>query len=631
MLQSIHDNAKGWVAYAIILLISVPFALWGIQSYLGGGNEKVVAVVNGDDIGIQAVQNEVSQQKQRILQMFGKMPPGFDDSNMRMSALDSIVNQSLLRQHADEQGYRASATEVVDVLATIPAFQKDGKFDTETYHQTMLLQKRNEAALEEQIRMSISESQFHDAISATAFLPKSEMEAYQKLISQKRDAEVYTLALADVESQINITDEMIQKHYSENPASFQTEQQLKVSYIELKESEIAKSLNPSDAELQDFYNDNADNYFSNGQFKASHIRVSFDEKQSKDEVKKKAAELHAALASGKETFEAMAKMKNLSEAGVFVELGDAIGFVPQGTMDKAFEDAVFKTTPGAIAELVETDLGYEIIKVLEITPENQKTFEQAKTEVTKDVKKEIVGKRFDELYETLRTTAFENDGSLQPAVEATEGKITTTGWFSQSSASGVIANPLVKQAAFSETVLTQGRNSALIELNDGHVMVLRLQDRKEPALKPMADVSAEIKSLLAKQEGKKQLKEKGDALLASIKEAKNWTPVGDAASSVVKHADISRDDIKLAPYVTAAIFNAVAAADKSTVYSSLTAPNGDYSIVALTSVKEGDAAVDDEAQTQYTGYIGNREQRAVMKALRDNADVQVYAERLNDE
>ena len=631
MLQSIHDNAKGWVAYAIILLISVPFALWGIQSYLGGGDERIVAVVNDDNIGVQAVQNEVSQQKQRILQMFGKMPPGFDDSNMRASALESIVNQTLLRQHANEQGYRASATEVVDVLATIPAFQKDGKFDAETYHQTMLLQKRNEAALEEQIRMSISESQFHDAISATAFLPKSEMERYQKLITQKRNAEVYTLALADIESQVNVTDEMIQKYYSDNSTSFQTEQQLKVSYIELKESEVAKSLNPSETELQDYYNDNADNYFENGQFKASHIRVSFDEKQSNDEIKKKAEELHAALASGEETFEAMAEMKGLAEAGIFVELGDTIGFVPQGTMDKAFENAVFNTKPGEIADLVKTDLGYEIIKVLDITPENQKTYEQAKAEVTKDVKKEMVGKRFDELVETLRTTAFENDGSLQPSVEATNGKITTSDWFSESSVSGVMANPLVKQAAFSDAVVTQGRNSALIELNAGHVMVLRLDDRKEPAPKPLADVSAEIKALLAKQEGKKQLKEKGDKLLASIKDAKNWTPLGDTASAVVKHNDISRDDDKLAPHITSAIFNAAIGANNPIAYSSVIAPNGDYSIVALTAVKEGDAAVDEATRSQYAGYIGNREQIAVMKALRDNADVKVYTEKLNAE
>lgn len=37
MLQTIHDKAKGWIAYAIVGFISIPFALFGINSYMEGG------------------------------------------------------------------------------------------------------------------------------------------------------------------------------------------------------------------------------------------------------------------------------------------------------------------------------------------------------------------------------------------------------------------------------------------------------------------------------------------------------------------------------------------------------------------------------------------------------------------
>jgi peptidyl-prolyl cis-trans isomerase D len=50
MLQEIRERAQGWVAWAIIILISIPFAFWGIDSYFGGGAEPVVASVNGTDI-----------------------------------------------------------------------------------------------------------------------------------------------------------------------------------------------------------------------------------------------------------------------------------------------------------------------------------------------------------------------------------------------------------------------------------------------------------------------------------------------------------------------------------------------------------------------------------------------------
>jgi hypothetical protein len=50
MLQEIKERAQGWVAWAIVILISIPFALWGIQSYLGVGGEPVVAKVGGTEI-----------------------------------------------------------------------------------------------------------------------------------------------------------------------------------------------------------------------------------------------------------------------------------------------------------------------------------------------------------------------------------------------------------------------------------------------------------------------------------------------------------------------------------------------------------------------------------------------------
>jgi len=122
MLQQIHDKAKGWVAYLIIFMISVPFALWGIQEYLGGGDKRVVATVNGDDITLQMAQNELLQQKQQLSQMFGgKLPNGFTDESLKTAAIENLVNRTLLRQEAEKHGYRASSKEILQVLTTFPA------------------------------------------------------------------------------------------------------------------------------------------------------------------------------------------------------------------------------------------------------------------------------------------------------------------------------------------------------------------------------------------------------------------------------------------------------------------------------------------------------------------------------
>jgi peptidyl-prolyl cis-trans isomerase D len=41
MLETFREHSKGWLAKLILALITVPFALWGIDSYLQGAGSNV--------------------------------------------------------------------------------------------------------------------------------------------------------------------------------------------------------------------------------------------------------------------------------------------------------------------------------------------------------------------------------------------------------------------------------------------------------------------------------------------------------------------------------------------------------------------------------------------------------------
>ena len=55
MLGAIRKKSKGWVAYLIVGIITVPFALFGIQQYVGGSANSVIAVVDGEDITVYQI------------------------------------------------------------------------------------------------------------------------------------------------------------------------------------------------------------------------------------------------------------------------------------------------------------------------------------------------------------------------------------------------------------------------------------------------------------------------------------------------------------------------------------------------------------------------------------------------
>ena len=50
MLGAIRRKSKGWVAYLIVGLITVPFALFGIQDYVSRSANTSIASVDGEDI-----------------------------------------------------------------------------------------------------------------------------------------------------------------------------------------------------------------------------------------------------------------------------------------------------------------------------------------------------------------------------------------------------------------------------------------------------------------------------------------------------------------------------------------------------------------------------------------------------
>lgn len=629
MLQSIHDNAKGWVAYLIVILISVPFALWGIQEYIGGSGKTIVAVVNGEDIELQEVQNAVADQRQRMMQMFGKLPPGFDDSSLKQSALDEIINKTLLEQYAEEKGYRASPNEVIELIRTIPQFQNEGKFDSQLYRQVLASQGRNTAEFEQQLRSSLTNEQFRNAIASTAFMPKSEMQRYQSLSQQKRDIEIYTLNTADVVKDLTISDEKIEEYFKENPDRYQTDEMVKVSYVELKQADINKLIEVTDELLQAHYDDNADLYFEKAKFKMSHIKVGITEKQTEEQAKAKADALYSSISSGEKSFEGMVASKD--DETLFTELADTVGFLQKGSIDIALEEAVFAASSGDLIKPIQTSTGFEIIKVLEIIKEHQKPFEKARADVEKSYRNKLSAERYEDQLEILKTSSFENDGSLEPAAKAIDSEIKHSEFFSRNGGKkGIAANPATIDAAFRDDVLSQGINSSLIEISKNHALVLRLDEHKIPQQKPLADVRDVIIEQLKKDEGQKLVKEKGEAILSSIQTAGNWDSLGELATSVKKHADVGRSDPNVMPFITQEIFKLQTPSGKP-IYTTIENPNGDYSIVALTAVKQGEDKLDEAAISQFSSYIGNRIQTATMKALHKEAEIETFLERLNRE
>lgn len=627
MLQSIRDNAKGWIAYVIVGLLIIPFALFGINQYFEGGGELNAAVVNGEEVPVREVQNALLQLKQ---QFGGQLPEAMEES-LKNTALESVISQTLLQQKIQQAGYRASDQEVADTISSIEVFQKDGRFDQETYENFLAMQNRNPGAFEYQLRGDITMQQVRGAVLSTAFLPKAEMEQYQSLRNQQRDIDTYTLAVANFNDKAQVTDEQIQAYYDQNKAAYMTEERVQLAYLELQRDKLAEGIQIDEATLNTWFEENADRYVKPEEYVASHILVEVPSPMKEAEAQQRIDALYAEIQAGTRTFEDIARTD--SDDKLAAEKGGLIGSVVAGDWGPEFEKAVFALGAGEMSEPVKTEAGFEIIKVSEIKPAVQKTFAESRADVEQDYREEQAETAFLDKGETLGRVSYEQDGDLTPAAEAAGLTVQQSDWFTRISGEGIAANTKVRETAFDDEVLNSGKNSDLLELEDGRAVVVRVINHEAAAQKPLDDVKADIRQTLLAQQARELAAKRGEELLQQTQGGEGATPIGEAdlsaEAALQKHGLIGRTASPLAPEVAEKAFSmSLAEGEGQIAWGGVVQANGDYILIALKAIQAGEATLEAGAEAVFQQSIGSRELGAFLQDLRDSAEIETYPENL---
>jgi peptidyl-prolyl cis-trans isomerase C len=130
------------------------------------------------------------------------------------------------------------------------------------------------------------------------------------------------------------------------------------------EQTIAAKITVSDEEIKKFYDLNQDKFTRPETARASHILCGVDAKASAEEKKKareKAEKLRKDLAGGAD-FATLARENSTCPSS---KQGGDLGYFGKGQMVPAFEQAAFALKPGEISDVVETQFGYHIIKLIE--------------------------------------------------------------------------------------------------------------------------------------------------------------------------------------------------------------------------------------------------------------------------
>jgi peptidyl-prolyl cis-trans isomerase C len=193
------------------------------------------------------------------------------------------------------------------------------------------------------------------------------------MLKQEAKARNIEVAEAEIEQQI-----AVMKQEARSEAAFtkaladrkmtverlKADARVQLAISKMMNAQVAGAAEATDADAKAFYDKNPDKFKRGESVRASHILIRVSDKAPEEEKKKARARIDAVLKRAKAGEDFAVLAREHSQDGSAAQGGDLNYFV-KGQMVAPFDQAAFALKPNEISDVVTTEFGYHIIKVID--------------------------------------------------------------------------------------------------------------------------------------------------------------------------------------------------------------------------------------------------------------------------
>ena len=637
MLTAIRERATGWIAWTLVILITIPFALWGINSYFEGASKVVVATVNGVDLEQRAYQQALSDHRRSLVQIMGRNVDAEYFSNLafKLQVLESLIDSNLQAEYLRERGYRVTDEQLVSRIRSIEAFHSDGVFDTDRYETLVRNAGLSVEGFEQQQRQQGALEQLRTGLSETAFVIPAAIDRAIELLNQRRRASYTVLGVEKFSHSAAVGAAAVRAEFDNNPDRYVNPAEIQVDYLRLSVIDLAQQISVDEDSLKSYYDMNLAQFSRPGSRRASHILISVAADASADVVN--AAQAQAAglalRARTGENFEQLAR-EHSGDTGSAGRGGD-LGVIRPGTMALPFEEAVFALDQGEVSEPVRTDYGWHVIRLTDLRENETKPFAEVRGEIRSVLAREAAEEQFLALAEDFQNIVFEQPGSLEPAADILGLPIERSEWFSRATGTGLTKSGVVRQAAFSDEVRVDRLNSEMLEVDSDTLVAVRYADFREQRKQAFEEVRQSIESELVAKAALHAQEVAAQALIDGLRSGANWHEA--LAEHQLESHELPQDPAKLSgpieQGVAMAVFSSPAPSSGGAIYGGRRLDSARYIVFQLEEVIPGNPADAKSAERQQVKSLiaargGEELLSGLRHTLRSAAQVEVFEENL---
>ena len=618
MLDKIRNSTDSKLAKIILGIIIVPFALFGIDSYLSSvGSNVYIAKVNGVDISAQQYQNTEAMIRDQMSDP-NTDPALFDSPEFKKAVLDNIISTELMNQSIDKNGFVISDEQLGAYIVGMPDFQENGKFSQERYDQIVQYNNLTPKKLEDKIRNQMATQQAKDSLNRLIYVPTEITQPLVNLAYQKRDISLHEIKLDDYKKKIKPSDEDVKTFYDENTSNFIMPDRVKIEFLIYSVAGIVPSISITDEEVKEFFEANKGKFEANQQRRASHILFAYQpgiDFEEKAKIRDLAQTTLNEIKKTPKIFEN--KVKELSQDIESAKQGGDLGFFSRTDMVKSFADAAFDLKVGDLSEIVETEFGLHIIKLTEIKGE-QVSFDKIKAQIKGEL---IYGKALDQYAtnaENFNNTVYENSADLSVASKKFDLEVQQSQWLSLDDAKRFFNNDAFANEIFAQESISSKTNTLAIEVSPNNLVSARVIDFSPSALQPLKEIKEKVVDLIIERKSQELIIEDGNKLVEDLQSSKRKVEWFDELV-------IDRFDKKgLSDQLVKKIFQVDTA--QLPAYSGLYDLKGEYFVIKINKVindKVTDALSVDLYREEYEKALKGAIQAAYIYDLRADATIKI--------
>jgi peptidyl-prolyl cis-trans isomerase D len=634
MLNSMRRH-QFWLKW-ILALVVVTF-IWFYVPVIGGvagNNGDTVAKVEGEEITVRDFQRQLNQRMQMFRGNNNVSPQMLKQLGIDQQVLQEMIDDRATIAEAEKRGLRVTDAEVREAILHMPGLQENGQFVGEARYRALLRMQRPPMSpedFENLLRRELMHDKLQQAVTGWITISDTDVESEYRRRNEKVKLDVVAFSADAFKQGLTATDDELNKQFEANKEKYRIGEKRKVRYLQVDINAIRAKINPTPQEIEAQYNQNIEQYSTPEQVHALHILL---KTEGKDEagvaaVKKQAEDVLKQAKSGAD-FGALAKKYSEDEGSK--DRGGDLNFFGKGQMVPEFEQVAFSLPPGQISDLVKTQFGFHIIKVLEKKAPTVQPLNDVKASIAEQLKFQRSQAQATQLATKLaseiKTPADLDKVAKQEGLTVKESNFFTR----EEPVSDLGPSPQVASEAFT---LKDGQVSDAIRLPGGYafITVTGKQDSYIPKLDVVKEkVRADVITKKAVDAAKAKAAELEAKLKGGTPSAADFAKAAKDAGREVKSTEmVARGSVIPDAGISPAVDSAAFSLPTGAVSGVIATDNGAVivRVADKTAVTEAELkTAKDSTRKQMLSERQNRFFSSYMERAKDKMKIEIYRDTL---